>query len=226
MKDFIKHKINKSKYYLLYNKIPFTIINDKNIILNIKDLIVKIESIIPNSKLFRYIDNIYIGNFDFLKTRQIHAMYIDNCIYILNVNTNLDLITKDIIHELAHSLENEFGIDLYGDSELDIEYTKKKKFILQTLKNIGYSVDKDFFIDNEYMKEFDLFLYDTVGYSNLAPLIVNIFISPYSITSLSEYYANGFEMFFTGDKNSLQKTCPVLYSKINEVCTLIKNSRQ
>ena len=40
--------------------------------------------------------------------------------------------------------------------------------------------------------------------------------SPYAITSLREYFANGFEAYFldVDNRNSLKNTSPVLYEKI------------
>jgi hypothetical protein len=49
----------------------------------------------------------------------------------------------------------------------------------------------------EYNKIFDSFLADVVGYPTLLTLTMGLFCSPYGATSIQEYFANGFEKFFT-----------------------------
>ena len=44
----------------------------------------------------------------------------------------------------------------------------------------------------------------------------NLFYSPYAVTSLKEYFANGFEAyFFYGEYAFLEKTCPKLFNKLS-----------
>ena len=43
---------------------------------------------------------------------------------------------------------------------------------------------------------------------------MNLFPSNYSVTSLREYYAIGFEHFFLGKRKELTKVSPVLYNKV------------
>ncbi len=83
-----------------------------------------------------------------------------------------------------------------------------------------YEIPPDFTINMEYDKSIDLFLYDTVGYDILNQLSTNIFISGYAATSLSEYFARGFEEYFVGNKDSLRKLSPVLYKIIDELVHL------
>ena len=44
-----------------------------------------------------------------------------------------------------------------------------------------------------------------------------IFIRPYAAVSLREYWATGFEAYFMGQKEQLQKISPDLYDKINDI---------
>jgi len=37
---------------------------------------------------------------------------------------------------------------------------------------------------------------------------------------VNEYFARGFEEYFIGDKETLKRTCPVLYKKIDELVYL------
>ena len=52
----------------------------------------------------------------------------------------------------------------------------------------------------------------TIGYEKLDNLVNGLFISAYASTSLSEYFARGFEEFYMGDIAYFKKVSPVLYS--------------
>ena len=79
----------------------------------------------------------------------------------------------------------------------------------------GYKAPLSFFMEIEYDKEFDMFLYEKVGYDKLSSLLMGLFISPYAATSLREYFATGFTDFYTHpDHKTLQKVSPQLYKKI------------
>ena len=51
-------------------------------------------------------------------------------------------------------------------------------------------------------------------------MVANIFISGYAATSVSEYFARGFEEYFIGDKQKLKNLSPVLYRIIEELVHL------
>ena len=67
---------------------------------------------------------------------------------------------------------------------------------------------------------FDEFLYKTVGYETLVNITMGLFISPYAATSLKEYFANGFEAYFIGDRSYLKKISPYIYDKIEQLESL------
>ena len=69
----------------------------------------------------------------------------------------------------------------------------------------------------EYNLEFDDYLYGTVGYPILQTLSIGLFPDAYGITSIREYFASGFEMYFLGDRDYLKKISPILYKKIREL---------
>ena len=48
-------------------------------------------------------------------------------------------------------------------------------------------------------------------------MVANIFVSGYAATSVSEYFARGFEEYFIGDKDSLREMSPVLYKIIDKL---------
>ena len=73
------------------------------------------------------------------------------------------------------------------------------------------------FMDVEYSKKFDEFLYKNVGYDKLIHLLVGIFTTPYAATSLREYFATGLEDYFINDRMHLKKVCPQLFTKLNKL---------
>ena len=83
-----------------------------------------------------------------------------------------------------------------------------------------YDVPKNFLSDIDYNKEIDEFLFKKIGYDVLNQLVANIFISGYAATSVSEYFARGFEEYFIGDKDTLKQLSPVLYRVIDELVHL------
>ena len=46
------------------------------------------------------------------------------------------------------------------------------------------------------LKEFDNFLYKKIGYDKLSLLTSGLFLSPYSITTIREYFASGLIRLF------------------------------
>ena len=162
------------------------------------------------------IDIIYIGLFPEMKEREINAFYENGAIYVTNHQSEeMDMI-DDIIHELAHAVERNNDELVYGAGEIQNEFTAKRKNLATRLTNM-FSLPKDFVINIEYDQEIDDFLFKTVGYDVLNQLVVNIFVSGYAATSVSEYFARGFEEYFIGDRNKLKSMSPALYNKIDEL---------
>ena len=66
------------------------------------------------------------------------------------------------------------------------------------------------------LKEFDNFLYKVVGYDKISLLTAGLFLSPYSITTVREYFATGFTEFYMhpNEHGFLQKVSPQLYKKL------------
>ena len=169
--------------------------------------------------LARNVDIIYVGQFPEMKEREINAYYEDGAIYVTNKqDDDIDMI-DDIIHELAHAVERNHEEKIYGSGYLQREF-KAKRRNLHTLIQDPYDVPDDFSNNIEYNKEIDEFLFKTIGYDILNQLVVNIFISGYAATSVSEYFARGFEEYFISDKHTLKQISPVLYSIIDELVHL------
>ena len=148
--------------------------------------------------------------------RQINAFYEDGAIYVTNEQDDeMDMI-DDIIHEIAHAVEVNNQQYIYGSGNLQREF-KGKRRNLYTLIQDMYDIPSEFLSDIDYNREIDDFLYKTIGYDILNQMVANIFVSGYAATSVSEYFARGFEEYFIGDKDSLRKMSPVLYKIIDNL---------
>jgi len=163
--------------------------------------------------LARNLDIIYVGKFPEMKEREINAYYEDGAIYVTNdQDDEMDMI-DDIVHELAHAVERNNEEIVYGTGSLQREF-KAKRRNLYTLIHEMYDVPKNFLSDIDYNKEIDEFLFKKIGYDVLNQLVANIFISGYAATSVSEYFARGFEEYAFGNTRELKETCPTLYRKL------------
>jgi len=165
------------------------------------------------------IDIIYIGQFPKMKEREINAYYEDGAIYVSNQQDDeMDMI-DDIIHELAHAVERNNDELIYGSGSIQREFIAKRKNLATRLNQISF-LPEDFTVNIEYDKEIDNFLFKDIGYEILNQMTTNIFVSGYAATSVSEYFARGFEEYFIGDKENLKQLSPVLYSIIDKLVHL------
>jgi hypothetical protein len=163
------------------------------------------------------IDIIYIGQFDSFKEKEVNAVYEDGAIYVSNDQDSDEDLIDDLIHEIAHSIEENRTEIIYGDGLLKKEFLGKRErlfWILQSNDYKPYSKIRDSFV---YDKEIDLYFYKEIGYETMWNIVTGLFPSPYSATSLREYFAIGFEEFYIGDRNSLKRDCPILFSKLKDL---------
>ena len=161
--------------------------------------------------LMNNVDMIYVGQFPEMIERDINAYFENDAIYVTNQQEDeMDMI-EDIIHEISHAVEHYNQEFIYGDGALQREFLAKRKR-LSPLLSQKFKVPNDFNINFEYDRSIDDFLFRTVGYDVLNQICVNIFPSAYACTSISEYWAKGFEELFIGDRDSLKQMCPVLYA--------------
>ena len=220
MSEYLKklNEENRSNHFLWLGRIN---------VYNSKDLPedVDIESILEDIKerlppfFLSNVESIYIGTFDALKDRDMNAMYENGAIYIDadGVFDNEDLL-DDIIHEIAHSLEETYAIDIYGDGQVEREFIIKRLQLFEALKHQDIPFfPKDYFLNSEYSQKFDEFLYKVVGYPLLTSLTIGMFLSPYGSTSLREYFANAFEKYFMGHHEEVKNISPQVYKKIKEL---------
>ena len=163
--------------------------------------------------LTKNIDVIYVGQFPEMKEKEINAYYDNDAIYVTNEQDDeMDMI-EDIIHEISHAVEHYNQEFIYGNGSIQREFIAKRKR-LSALLSQKYDVPSDFTINFEYDRAIDDFLYRVVGYDVLNQVCVGIFPSAYAATSVSEYWAKGFEELFIGDPSSLRQMCPVLHKTL------------
>ena len=160
--------------------------------------------------LTQNIEIIYVGKFPEMEEREINAFYENDAIYVTNEQEEeMDMI-EDIIHEISHAVEQNNQEFIYESGQLQREFLAKRRS-LSNLLSQKYKVPADFDIDVEYDRAIDDFLFRDVGYDALNQICVGIFPSAYACTSISEYWAKGFEELFIGETNDLKQMCPVLY---------------
>tara|TARA_R110002051_G_C8679695_1_gene491604 strand:+ start:103 stop:726 length:624 start_codon:yes stop_codon:yes gene_type:complete len=160
------------------------------------------------------IEVVYVGNFKHLGNR--NAAFSNGGIYMrADEPTSFDLL-QNFIHEVAHSLEPEYGMELYSDS-LKEEFLGKRERLRHLLEEEGFEINPLLYQFTEYSQKFDEFLAFEVGYPTLLTLTMGLFASPYGATSLQEYFANGFEKYFLESPRRLRDTSPILYDKIEEI---------
>jgi len=228
MIDYIKESNNKAQNrneYMLFN-VPVYVINKFPSNININNILDKVKDIISINYL-NGLDAIYVGDFKDLNRRDIQSMLKDGAIWISSNNIKNvitePLVVENIIHEIAHLLEDRFQPQIYGDGKLEREYESKKNRLLQILKADGYDVSLNLFFSDDMLKEFDSFLYREVGYDKLSLLTAGLFLSPYSITTIREYFASGMIDYLLDDGVHLSEISPILYRKIFQTVEKLNN---
>jgi hypothetical protein len=175
----------------------------------------RVENILP-AFLFKNISSIAVGNYDSLDDRNVDSVYDKKIIYLTNVQDNEEDIIENIVHEVAHSLEEIYQEKIYGDNLLKKEFLKKRKQLYNEL-SVKYNIEDRYFRKTEYSKTLDTFFYKKVGYDTLSYFTESMFISPYSATSLREYFSEGFEKYYLGESQLILELCPVLFNKIKQL---------
>tara|TARA_Y100000592_G_C5405152_1_gene285235 strand:+ start:23 stop:715 length:693 start_codon:yes stop_codon:yes gene_type:complete len=225
MKEYIKqskdrYKIQNLKFYDKSVHILKPITNN----VDIGRVLADIESKVP-----KYLTNnfevVYVGDFDLFheKGRSYNAAFKDGAIYITNKQDDYDDLIDDIVHEMAHSIERQskYSDIIYDDGLVEKEFLGKRKYLFHILDEpVDMMLD---YINPDYDKKFDMYLYKNIGYDILRGITHSLFFSPYAITALKEYWANGFENYVVGDYNDrkkLKEISPELFKKIEQILNL------
>jgi len=185
---------------------------------NIEGILSAIEKNFP-SHYFDKLEAIIISHLDEFDERGTNAVYRDNKFYISNRLKDTNDLLDDIVHEFAHHMETLFPEMLYSDQALIREFVRKRHELNFELRSEGYWTDDYDFENLKFDKDFDLFLYKRVGTNMLKMITTGLFIRPYAAVSIREYFATGFEAFYLGKQNALEKISPILYDKISELHT-------
>ena len=181
--------------------------------INLHKILKKIENIIPKSFLYE-VESIFVGQFDEFYKMNVNAFFANGAIYVTNQQDNDEDMLDDIVHEIAHATEIGFSPDIYGNQNIRDEFLGKRKRLYKILSLENYDVNLDDFLELDFSGEFDNFLYIDVGYPDLRRLTAGLFPSPYSVTSIREYFAIGFEKIFLGDGEEIKTCCPFLFRQI------------
>ncbi len=220
MKEYLRQSSKKSKSsHFMWNG-RINVYNSKDLPeeIDIEEVLSDVSERMPSFFLSN-IESIYIGDIAALERRDMDAIYENGTIYISStrVASEEDLV-DDIIHEISHSLEESNSLDIYGDGQIEREFIIKRMKLYDLLRREDVALyPRDFFLNTEYSKEFDEFLYKIVGYPLLTSVSMNLFVSPYGATSLREYFANSFEKYFMGEYEAVKNISPQVYKKIIEM---------
>jgi hypothetical protein len=182
---------------------------------DIEAVLVSVKERLPKH-LLDDVDAIYIGNFKMLNDRSVDSMFVDGSILIKSNHESNEALFDTMMHEFAHAIEVKEKDYIYGSGDIVNEFISKRKLVYHTIKD-DYEIDKKLFLDPNFNQVLDTFFADEIGYSNLGVITSNIFMSPYAITSVREYFANGFEHYFIDGIESLEKISPILASKIKKI---------
>lgn len=219
-KDYIKSSHKKSKKSVGEHNVGNIQVIIKDYFTNDIDLDMVLDDVsskVPHEFL-QLVDYIIIGQFKELLSRSVNAAYMDGAIYATNDQTNEEDLIDDIIHEIAHAVEEKHFMEIYSDKYVEKEFLGKRERLFHLLEQEKIESSYQDFLDPEYSEEFDSFLYFEVGYPLLSAVSVNLFYSPYAITSLREYFANGFEAYFNNrDRNRIMSLSPILFDKLEKL---------
>jgi len=164
--------------------------------------------------LLKGVDMIYIGQFEKIIDKEANAMYQDGAIYLTSTQDDDKDMIDDIVHEIAHSVEDIYGYMIYDNPLLNNEFLGKRKRLYADLKSHDYNPPIELQVQSEYSEEIDNYLYKDVTYDAMWHFVGGLFPSPYAATSLREYFARGFEEYIFGNAKEIKQTCPVLYRKL------------
>lgn len=175
-----------------------------------------VEKMVPRH-LVSNIDAVYVGEFEHFRKRDINAAYMDGALYISNEQDDERDMIDDIVHEIAHATEEQYGTEIYGDGEVEREFLAKRKRLYDLLTAYGYELNEVDFYNIDFSPDFDELLHEKIGYEKLEFFTIGLFINNYSVTSIREYYAVAFENMILNNTQEVRGISPILYQKINAV---------
>jgi len=223
LKKYITNKQNVKTYWIFSRTNVVWIPAEQESPSNAFDMVKairKIEESLPEY-LFTLIEQIDVRYHEDLQARDIEAAYDSGTIYIQNSIPSEDKFFEYVVHEIAHALEQVYGYEIYADSSIENEFKRKRSLLVE--KMVAYKAEIPEQVvhllnhEIDYCKELDNYINNVIGYENLTEYIIGLFITPYSIISLSEYFADGFENFFVGEKALVKAISPAIYEACNNI---------
>ena len=211
--EFIKQ--TPKVHFAIHGRIPVYFKDGLTKKINFDSVCKRVGNLLP-AFLFKNISAVAIGQYDTLDDRDVDSVYDKRIIYLTNVQDDEEDIIENILHEVAHSLEEIYSQQIYGDGLLKKEFLKKRKQLYNELSQ-KYTLDDKYFRKTEYSKTLDVLFYKKIGYDTLSYFTEPLFVSPYSATSLREYFSEGFEKFYLGHQQLTMDLSPELYSKIKQL---------
>jgi hypothetical protein len=176
-----------------------------------------LQSNLPSS-CYAGLNNIYFGQYDILKKRQLSALHYEGNIYIDNEQDGEKELIDDLVHELAHRFEENNAEKIYEDGAITNEFLGKRNRLHDLLtREIDFELNYFDFLNTEFSKEFDELLYKKIGYKLINNVAPTLFIRPYAATSVREYFATGFEAYFLEGESSIKKISPSLFNKLKAI---------
>ena len=206
--------IERDKKTSVINGVKIDVSNPANKSISFKKIIKSVFDRLP--KIFwKDLQSINVGNFKELQDRNLQAMYTKNKIFLSNEVAKEEDYLDDIIHEIAHHVETKYFNLIYADETIKKEFLIKRENVFNRLKHKGFDVNLRDFLNPKYDEKFDHFISQVVGYPTMRTISSDIFYSPYAITSLREYFANGFEAYYMKEEiPRLKNISPKLFKKI------------
>jgi len=205
--------IREKKEFMLFNRIPVMIQDKPNY--DFEKIASSLKNRIPHS-LLTDLDYVIVANSKYLRSRELDSAFLDGVIYMSPDIEDTDEAILTMVHEIAHSVEENFP-QIYEDQTIETEFIGKRVKLSQILKSQGIEIAGQDFVSAEYEEKFDDFLYLQIGYPLLRNLTSGLFMSPYAITSVREYFADAFEEYFLRDPMGVKLIAPAVYYKIEEL---------
>jgi len=216
MREYILEKVKNTTRHFKFGNVKVHEIDPMPDGIDLEAILKTIDRSFP-PYYFRDLKGIKIQHIQEFDEREVNAVYKDGIFYITNKQENSKDLMDDIVHEFAHHMEMKFPELIYSDETLINEFRRKRKELNFELRSEGYWTEEFDFDNLKFDEDFDKFLYKRVGKNMLQMVTAGMFIRPYASVSLREYFATGFEAYYLGQENTLERISPMLYDKINEL---------
>ena len=213
--DYIRQRqkmLKESNNFYTANGIHvFTKDQMMNDIVDLESVVAKLESLLPDH-IRDGVEMVIVGEFDEFIERDINAFYDSGAIFITNEQDDDQDMIDDIIHEIAHAVEERYNDFIYSDSSIEREFMAKRETLFNLCQSYDLHPPKSMLVNSDFDQVIDDYLYLEVGYDVINDLVNGLFISAYAATSLSEYYARTFEEWVFGHRDQVRKLSPALYN--------------